>query len=156
MAEKPSAPSSTLPAKKANKKRKRQEVEESSKSEAASTDKTTNDAEGPSAKKRKRNKDKYNKNKDKKKNKQKQKPKQRPKQKPEEVVVKEREGKDGIDESISKMDGRLLADHVMQKAKRHNKDLTAVELNDLSVPGESCLFIRNDLAILCSGSGIEN
>lgn len=137
MAEKPSAPSSTLPAKQANKKRKRQEAEESSKTEAASTDKnqTTNDAGEPSTKKRKRNKDKYNKNKDMKKLKKLKKPK--PKQKPAEVVVKEREGKDGIDESISKMDGRLLADHVMQKARRHNKDLTAMELNDLSVPGES-------------------
>lgn len=44
--------------------------------------------------------------------------------------------KDGIDESIGKMDGRLLVDHFAQKAKRHNKELSAVELNDLSVPGE--------------------
>lgn len=44
--------------------------------------------------------------------------------------------KEGIDEAIGKMDGRLLVDHFAQKAKRHNKELTAMELNDLSVPGE--------------------
>lgn len=43
--------------------------------------------------------------------------------------------KDGIDESIGKMDGRLLGDHFAQKAKRHEKELSAVELSDLSIPG---------------------
>jgi protein CMS1 len=43
--------------------------------------------------------------------------------------------KDGIDESIGKMDGRLLGDHFAQKAKRHDKELSAVELSDISVPG---------------------
>lgn len=42
---------------------------------------------------------------------------------------------DGIDESIGKMDGRLLADYFAQKAKRQNKELTAVELDDVYVPG---------------------
>lgn len=42
---------------------------------------------------------------------------------------------DGIDEAIGKMDGRLLADYFAQKAKRQNKDLTAVELDDIFVPG---------------------
>lgn len=42
---------------------------------------------------------------------------------------------DGIDESIGKMDGRLLADYFAQKAKRQNKELTAVELDDIYVPG---------------------
>lgn len=49
---------------------------------------------------------------------------------------KDADKKDGINESIGKMDGRLLADHFAQQAKRHNKELTAVELNDLYVPGE--------------------
>jgi protein CMS1 len=52
------------------------------------------------------------------------------------VNVQSKEKKGGIDESISKMDGRLLADYFMQKARRHNKELTVVELNDLHVPGE--------------------
>lgn len=56
--------------------------------------------------------------------------------------------KDGIDESIGKMDGRLLVDHFAQKAKRHNKELSAVELNDLSVPGE---YHIDGLRALCFG-----
>jgi protein CMS1 len=42
---------------------------------------------------------------------------------------------EAFDESIGKMDGQLLADHFLQKAKRHNKDLSAVELGDMSIPG---------------------
>jgi protein CMS1 len=48
---------------------------------------------------------------------------------------KKQEDKEGIDESIGKMDGRLLGDHFAQKAKRLDKQLSAVELSDLSVPG---------------------
>ncbi|EEP75624.1 conserved hypothetical protein [Uncinocarpus reesii 1704] len=48
--------------------------------------------------------------------------------------VKDADKKDSIDESIGKMDGKLLADYLAQKAKRHNKDLTAVELDDIYVP----------------------
>ncbi|KAH8703831.1 U3-containing 90S pre-ribosomal complex subunit-domain containing protein [Talaromyces proteolyticus] len=47
---------------------------------------------------------------------------------------KKQEREEAFDESIGKMDGQLLADHFMQKARRHNKDLTAVELSDMSVP----------------------
>jgi protein CMS1 len=53
------------------------------------------------------------------------------------VNVQSKERKGGIDESISKMDGRLLADYFMQKARRHSKELIVVELNDLHVPGEN-------------------
>lgn len=49
---------------------------------------------------------------------------------------------EAFDESIGKMDGQLLADHFLQKAKRHNKDLTAVELSDMSIPG---MFIAGDI-----------
>jgi protein CMS1 len=49
---------------------------------------------------------------------------------------KSQERKGSIDESISKLDSRLLADYCLQKAKKHNKELTTVELNDLQVPGE--------------------
>lgn len=41
---------------------------------------------------------------------------------------------EAVEESISKMNEQILADHFMQKAKAHNKDLTAVELSDMSVP----------------------
>ncbi|KAJ5766510.1 uncharacterized protein N7511_004126 [Penicillium nucicola] len=47
--------------------------------------------------------------------------------------------KEGIDESIGKMDGRLLGDHFAQKAKRLDKQLSAVELSDLSVPDSAFL-----------------
>lgn len=49
--------------------------------------------------------------------------------------VKSQDRKDGIDESIGKMDGRLLADYFAQRAKKLDKELSAVELGDLSVPG---------------------
>lgn len=51
--------------------------------------------------------------------------------------AEDQEGKGDTDESISKMDGRLLADHFMQRARKLNKELTAVELNDLHIPGEA-------------------
>lgn len=50
---------------------------------------------------------------------------------------KTQDRKDGIDESIGKMDGRLLADYFAQRAKKLDKELSAVELSDLSVPGMS-------------------
>jgi protein CMS1 len=109
---------------KVNKKRKRQ-AEEAPKEDKAAPAKSTNNntseaSEGPQKKKKKKNS----------KNKQKQ---QKKKEQDEDPKQQERKG--GIDESIGKMDGRLLADHFVQKAKRHNKELTAVELGDLSVPG---------------------
>ncbi|WEW57519.1 Protein cms1 [Emydomyces testavorans] len=48
--------------------------------------------------------------------------------------AKDGEEKCGIDESIGNMDGKLLADYFAQKAKKHNKDLTTVELDDIYVP----------------------
>ncbi|PKX91649.1 uncharacterized protein P174DRAFT_443630 [Aspergillus novofumigatus IBT 16806] len=113
---------------KVNKKRKRQ-VEEVAKEDKAAPAKSANNntpeaAEGPQKKKKKKNS----------KNKQKQQ-----KQKEQDEDPKQQERKGGIDESIGKMDGRLLADHFVQKAKRHNKELTAVELGDLSVPDSAFL-----------------
>jgi protein CMS1 len=112
---------------KINKKRKRQ-AEEAPKEDKAAPAKSTNNntseaAEGPQKKKKKNSK-----------NKQKQ---QKKKEQDEDPKQQERKG--GIDESIGKMDGRLLADHFVQKAKRHNKELTAVELGDLSVPDSAFL-----------------
>ena len=45
------------------------------------------------------------------------------------------ESRADIDDSIGKMDGRLLADHFVQRAQKLAKELSAVELSDLSVPG---------------------
>lgn len=62
----------------------------------------------------------------------------------------------GIDESIRKMDGRLLADYFGQKAKRHNKELTAMELNDLYVPGEIAISTSEDCSLRSqTGSPVE-
>ncbi|PGH09518.1 protein CMS1 [Blastomyces parvus] len=52
---------------------------------------------------------------------------------------KDADKKDGIDESIGKMDGPLLADFFAQQAKRHNSELTAVELADVYVPEQAFL-----------------
>ncbi|EAS35070.3 protein CMS1 [Coccidioides immitis RS] len=90
-------------------KRKREQEDEGERPEKASNVQTS--AEVPSRKRKKRNKAKQ----------------------PVDDV-KDAERKDGIDESIGKMDGKLLADYFAQKAKRHNKDLTAVELDDIYIP----------------------
>ncbi|GAB1196018.1 hypothetical protein APSETT444_005284 [Aspergillus pseudonomiae] len=114
---------------KINNKRKRQAEESSRQTEAAA-----GNADGPSNKKSKKGKSKPKKGgKDKK-----DKPQQDASEK-EQRDTKQTETKGGCDEAIGKMDGRLLADHFMQKAKRHNKELTAVELSDLSVPESSFL-----------------
>lgn len=67
-------------------------------------------------------------------NKKKRKKAKKSKKQPEEDG-KTQDRKDGIDESIGKMDGRLLADYFAQRAKKLDKELSAVELSDLSVPG---------------------
>lgn len=45
------------------------------------------------------------------------------------------EREEALDESVGKMNEQILADYFLQKTKSHNKDLTAVELSDMSVPG---------------------
>ncbi|KAJ6157336.1 Protein CMS1 [Penicillium chermesinum] len=74
-------------------------------------------ADGPSKKKRKNKKNK----------------------KAPEQDAKSQDRKDGVDESIGKMDGRLLADYFAQRAQKLDKELSAVELNDLSIP-DSCFL----------------
>ncbi|KAB8236814.1 hypothetical protein ETB97_011323 [Aspergillus alliaceus] len=114
---------------KLDKKRKRQAEESSKKAKAGVA--PSGNADGPSNKKRKNGKPKPNKKGGK------DKTEDAPQK--EQRDTKQTETKGGIDEAIGKMDGRLLADHFMQKAKRHNKELTAVELSDLSVPESSFL-----------------
>ncbi|KAF3390648.1 Protein CMS1 [Penicillium rolfsii] len=52
---------------------------------------------------------------------------------------KPQDRKDGVDESIGKMDGRLMADYFAQRAQKLDKELSAVELSDLSVPESAFL-----------------
>ncbi|KAL4997617.1 U3-containing 90S pre-ribosomal complex subunit-domain containing protein [Aspergillus recurvatus] len=126
---------STGLAAKIDKKRKRQAEEPSSskQSKPDAPNKSTGGvlSEGPKNKKRKNGKGKKDR-KD-----QKDRP-DKPKAIRGEPLEKEREGI-SVNEAIGKMDGRLLADHFVQKAKRHNKELTAVELSDLSVPESAFL-----------------
>ncbi|GAB1211240.1 hypothetical protein ATERTT37_000353 [Aspergillus terreus] len=116
---------------KVDKKRKR-EAEESKENKAAAP---SAGAEGPN-KKRKDNKNKGGRNdkKDKKNRKDKKDKKDKPQQNAEPKDPKVTESKGSINEDIGKMDGGLLADHLMQKSKRHNKNLTSIELSDLSIP----------------------
>lgn len=60
---------------------------------------------------------------------------------------------DGIDESIGKMDGRLLADYFVQRAKRHNKELTAMELDDIYVPGMVLGVLSYELRLVTDSNG---
>lgn len=99
---------------KLDKKRKRQ-AEESTKQDKPETAPAGASAGGDESNKKKR-----------KKNKNKKQPEQ---------DGKSQDRKGGIDESIGKMDGGLLADYFAQRAQKLDKELSAVELSDLSVPG---------------------
>ncbi|KAL3466781.1 U3-containing 90S pre-ribosomal complex subunit-domain containing protein [Aspergillus heterothallicus] len=121
------APTPSGLAAKVNKKRKRQAERLPKQDQTAASKSTGNASEGPKDKKQKHGKNKQNK-KDQ---------EDKPKTVRGEPLAKERKG--GLDEAIGKMDGRLFADHFVQKAKRHNKELTAVELSDLSVPDSAFL-----------------
>ncbi|KAL5358209.1 U3-containing 90S pre-ribosomal complex subunit-domain containing protein [Aspergillus floccosus] len=121
---------------KVDKKRKRGAEESSKENKAAAP---SGGPEGPNKKKRKDDKSKGGRNdkKDKKNRKgkgDKKDKKDKPQQNAEPKDPKATESKGGINEDIGKMDGGLLADHLMQKSKRHNKNLTSVELSDLSIP----------------------
>ncbi|KAF9888413.1 hypothetical protein FE257_008691 [Aspergillus nanangensis] len=113
---------------KLDKKRKRDNAD-SSKEKSAGT--ASGASEGPDNKKRKDGKNKANK-KD-------TKDKDHSKQDAEPKDPKATESKGSINEDIGKMDGGLLADHMAKKSKRHNKNITAIELSDLSVPDSAFL-----------------
>lgn len=116
----PGQPPSARPSDKADKKRKRQ-TEESSRKDNSPQGRLTNNkpSDVPSKKKPKKGKDKLQ----------------------QKQNLQDIEGINGaqreyaINESIGLMDSRLLADYLAQKARKLNKDLTAVELNDLYVSG---------------------
>lgn len=124
-AEKPTKSNPSALSAKVDKKRKRQAEEPSKPAETSS-----GNAAEPTTKKAKNGKGKNKKDKKKTDGDKTEKKDEQPKD------TKQTETKGGIDEAIGKMDGRLLADHFVQRAKRHNKELTAVELSDMSVPGK--------------------
>ncbi|KAJ5632918.1 Protein CMS1 [Penicillium lividum] len=102
---------------KLDKKRKRQadDSTKQDKPDTAPAAAPTASADGPSKKKRKGKK----------------------KQPQEDPNAQDR--KNGIDESIGRMDGKLLADYFAQRAQKLDKELSAVELNDLSVSDSTFL-----------------
>lgn len=53
-----------------------------------------------------------------------------------------------INPAIALMDGSLLADHVARQIKRFDKDLSAVELEDKRLPGQSSQSAANFLQML--------
>jgi len=99
---------------KLDKKRKRQADDSTKQDKPEAAPAASAPADGPSKKKRKQKKNKKQ-------------------QAEHDARMQDRQ--DGIDQSIGKMDGRLLADYFAQRAKKADKELSAVELNDLSVPG---------------------
>ncbi|OQD77307.1 hypothetical protein PENDEC_c003G02698 [Penicillium decumbens] len=98
---------------KLDKKRKRQADDSTKQDKPEAAPAASAPADGPSKKKRKQKKNKKQ-------------------QAEHDARMQGRQ--DGIDQSIGKMDGRLLADYFAQRAKKADKELSAVELNDLSVP----------------------
>jgi protein CMS1 len=101
---------------KLDKKRKRQAEESTKQDKPETAPAGASAAGGDESNKKKRKKNKKN------------------KQQPEQDG-KSQDRKGGVDESIGKMDGRLLADYFAQRAQKLDKELSAVELSDLSVPG---------------------
>lgn len=130
--DKPPAPGLSA---KVDKKRKRQAEETPKQDKSATTTPKDKSTEGPNKKQRKGKNNPQQKGKD---GKQKQNQKGRGKPKEQENTQpepKRDESNHAIDESIAMMDGRLLADHFAQKLRKLNKEITAVELNDLCVSG---------------------
>ncbi|KAJ5118628.1 Protein CMS1 [Penicillium atrosanguineum] len=98
---------------KLDKKRKRQADDSTKQDKPETAPAASASADGPSKKKRKQKKTKKQ-------------------QAEHDARMQDRQ--DGIDQSIGRMDGRLLADFFAQRAKKADKELSAVELNDMSVP----------------------
>ncbi|GLI77157.1 protein cms1 [Penicillium ochrochloron] len=105
---------------KLDKKRKRQAEESTKQDKPETAPAGASAAGGDESTKKKRKKNKKN------------------KQQPEQDG-KSQDRKGGVDESIGKMDGGLLADYFAQRAQKLDKELSAVELSDLSVPDSAFL-----------------
>lgn len=56
--------------------------------------------------------------------------------------------KDGVDASIAQLDAAGLAALFAKQTKRYNKELTAVELSDLSIPGQ---WFHHDYVTITNG-----
>ena len=56
--------------------------------------------------------------------------------KPQDVVDEALDVESGVNHAISHMDGRLISDHIAQRTKRFNLEMTAVEIDDIHLPGK--------------------
>lgn len=59
----------------------------------------------------------------------------RKKKKPQDVDEEALDGKLGINHAIAHMDSRLMADHIAQRTRRFQPDLSLVEAEDIHVSG---------------------
>lgn len=61
--------------------------------------------------------------------------KRRKSKKPKDIADDALDLEAGVNHAIAHMDSQLLADHVAQRTKRFQGDLSLVELDDIRVPG---------------------
>ena len=62
--------------------------------------------------------------------------KKRTKKKPDNVDDSNLDGELGINTAMAHMDSQLMADHIAQRTRRFQPDLSAVELEDVHIPGK--------------------
>ncbi|EME38800.1 hypothetical protein DOTSEDRAFT_180706 [Dothistroma septosporum NZE10] len=65
--------------------------------------------------------------------------KKRTKKKPDDVDDSSLDSELGINRSIARMDSQLMADHIAQRTRRFQPDLSAVELEDVHIPAKAIL-----------------
>lgn len=68
--------------------------------------------------------------------KKKKKAKQRKKKKPKNILDEDLNEALGVNVAFARMDAQLLADYINQRTAHYWKDLSAVELDDRSIPGK--------------------
>lgn len=64
--------------------------------------------------------------------------KKRTKKKPDDVDHSNLDSELGINRALAHMDSQLMADHIAQRTRRFQPDLSAVELEDVHIPGRKC------------------
>lgn len=61
--------------------------------------------------------------------------KQKQTKKPKDIDDEALDVEAGVNHAIAHMDSKLMADHVAQRTRRHQPDLSMVEIEDLYIPG---------------------
>jgi protein CMS1 len=60
----------------------------------------------------------------------------------------------GLNNAIAKMDSQLLADFLAQRTRRHAKDLSSLELQDMYLPGTCMACNILDMIVFSSAESI--